>query len=117
MKIHPITFTLALLWFSTALSGPLHAAACDVDNDGDVDRFDLGMIVGARDTRATGPGDARDANVDGAITMLDARACIRQCSLPDCNLTQPEAPAADKGAGRQDTVNAYPIRHAARQFA
>lgn len=101
-----MTPTLALLWFSTAFPSLLHAAACDVDNDGDVDRLDLGMIIGARDTRSAGAGDARDADVDGAITILDARACIRQCSLADCKVISPAPAAAVDDAGRQNTTSA-----------
>ena len=94
---------LALLWFAAGFSGSIQAA-CDIDNDGDVDRLDLEIIVGARGTRSTGPGDSRDADADGAITMLGARACVRQCSRPHCKKVVPLVPAADNDSGRPSSA-------------
>ncbi len=68
---------LALLSSTSAL-----AAVCDVDNDSDVDRTDVVQVAKARNTPAAGPDDPRDANGDGIITILDARACVLQCTLP-----------------------------------
>jgi hypothetical protein len=58
--------------------------ACDVDGDGNVDRDDVGLITAARNGPASGPGDPRDADGDGVITVLDARLCILECALPRC---------------------------------
>ena len=58
--------------------------ACDVDLDADVDRNDLTLILGARNTPATGPQDPRDADGDGRITVLDARRCTLLCTRPRC---------------------------------
>lgn len=73
-------------WLSLGLPGLAHAAVCDVDRDGDIDRADIKQIVIARDTRTGRSDDPRDADGDGNITMLDARACIRQCNLPNCKI-------------------------------
>ncbi|MGH9462106.1 MAG: hypothetical protein ACRD1X_12865, partial [Vicinamibacteria bacterium] len=57
--------------------------ACDIDADGDIDINDITSIVAARGQPA-GPGDPRDADGDGTITVLDARSCVLQCSHPRC---------------------------------
>ena len=57
---------------------------CDVDGDGDIDKSDLSLISRARNQQATGPDDPRDANGDGVITPADVKACIPQCTRPNC---------------------------------
>ena len=64
---------------------PAWSAVCDVDADGDVDQIDIRLIIMARNQTAD-PGDPRDADGDGVITVLDARTCVRQCSLPHCEI-------------------------------
>ena len=64
-------------------ASPTLAALCDVDNDNDVDNVDIEQIIASRNEQA-GPGDPRDADADGTITLADARICITQCSLPEC---------------------------------
>ena len=61
-----------------------HAAICDANDDGFVDIEDINAIVAARNTPASGPDDPRDADGDGTITLLDARQCVPQCTLPRC---------------------------------
>jgi hypothetical protein len=56
----------------------------DLDNDGDVDRDDLNILLAARNTAATGPSDARDVDHDGRITVLDARKLMLLCTRPSC---------------------------------
>jgi len=56
---------------------------CDIDGDGEVKRNDIEAILAARGTRAT-PGDSRDANGDGMITVNDARICVLACTKPNC---------------------------------
>ena len=63
--------------------GQFEGPPCDVDNDRDVDRNDINLIFAARGTLAV-PGDARDYDKDGRITVNDARACTLQCSKPKC---------------------------------
>ena len=94
------TLAIFLACLSTGFPSLAIAAACDVDADGDVDRQDLRLIVSARDKPASGPGDPRDADADGIITLPDARICVRQCNLPDCKVVDP-APAQPAEDARQ----------------
>lgn len=48
----------------------------DIDNDGDIDRADLALVLAARNRPAAGPNDPRDLDGDGRITVLDARILI-----------------------------------------
>ena len=76
---------------------PAWSAVCDVDADGDVDRLDISLIFAARNQPA-GPGDPRDFDGDGVITVLDARGCVLQCTLPRCEIvtaTENTRPVAD----------------------
>lgn len=59
------------------------AQSCDVDLDGDVDKRDTDAILRARGQVAV-PGDPRDADRDGLITVRDAKLCIQRCTLPNC---------------------------------
>lgn len=59
------------------------SVTCDVDGDSDVDRNDVTAIFAARNTPAA-PGDPRDADGDGLITVNDGRFCVLQCTLPRC---------------------------------
>jgi hypothetical protein len=56
---------------------------CDINLDGAVNRDDIQLIVDARNTLAF-PGDLRDADGDGLITLNDARVCTLQCDKPNC---------------------------------
>ena len=56
---------------------------CDIDEDGDVDRVDIGLIARARNTPAD-PGDPRDPDGNGIIDVNDARQCAVMCTLPRC---------------------------------
>lgn len=56
---------------------------CDVDEDGDIDKNDISAILAARGT-LVGPGDPRDTDGDGIITVRDAKICIPLCTNPRC---------------------------------
>ncbi len=56
---------------------------CDVNNDQAIDRTDIDVIFRDRGMVARA-SDARDFDVDGLVTALDAAACADRCSLPDC---------------------------------
>jgi len=56
----------------------------DLDGSGDVDRYDLDIILAARNTVASGLGDLRDLNRDGKINAVDARILITLCDRPQC---------------------------------
>lgn len=55
----------------------------DLDNDGDVDKNDVQLVVNARGLTPT-VFDQRDVNGDGAINALDTRALTLQCTRPSC---------------------------------
>ena len=56
----------------------------DLDSDGDVDRADMSIILGARNTPASGPDDPKDLDGDGTITALDARKLRLLCTRQRC---------------------------------
>lgn len=56
------------------------APVCDADGDFDIDQADVSAILAARGQTPV-PGDRRDADGDGRITVLDARRCAVQCEL------------------------------------
>jgi hypothetical protein len=56
---------------------------CDADGDSDVDNIDLGLIRAAIGQIAL-PGDLRDVNGDGRITINDVRACTARCTRAMC---------------------------------
>jgi Dockerin type I domain len=58
-------------------------AACDVNTDGKIDITDIQAITQARNMPAT-PGDPRDVDGDGKITVLDARQCTLKCTNARC---------------------------------
>jgi len=57
---------------------------CDVDDDGDVDKDDLGLIFGKRNQSACGAEDPWDPDGDGVITVLDGSLCRTMCTRPNC---------------------------------
>ncbi len=56
----------------------------DVDGDGDVDLNDMNLVLAARNQPASGPGDPKDLDGDGTITVLDARKLTLLCTRPRC---------------------------------
>lgn len=58
-------------------------AGCDVDGNGATDSVDV-ALVRAGIGQAALPGDVRDQNSDGLITVNDTRLCALKCSLPRC---------------------------------
>lgn len=72
---------------------------CDANGDGAVDRHDLDLIFAARGTPATGPGDPRDADGDGEITILDSRQCALRCDREECEPAPAPAPPPSCGLG------------------
>lgn len=75
---------------------------CDADGNRDVDINDIRAITLANGTLVN-PGDIRDIDVDGKITLLDARQCVARCSLPGCG--EPCSRDADE-ASRVQTARA-----------
>jgi hypothetical protein len=58
-------------------------AGCDVNGNGATDSVDV-TLVRAGIGQTPLPGDVRDQNGDGKITVNDARLCALKCSLPRC---------------------------------
>jgi len=56
----------------------------DINGDCTVNVDDLNLVLAARNTPASGPGDPRDLDGDGTITALDARILTTLCSKPRC---------------------------------
>jgi hypothetical protein len=74
VPVSPILFDLSI-----AAPNPV----CYVDGDTDVDRLDINAIFAARNTAAQ-PGDPRDFDQNGFITVNDGRACTLRCTRPNC---------------------------------
>lgn len=70
-------------WMQQPLRKP-----CDIDFDDDVDQEDINAITSARGQTAL-PGDWRDYDKDGLITVNDARACTQLCTSGNCAITNP----------------------------
>jgi polygalacturonase len=57
--------------------------ACDTDGNGKIDRNDISAIMAARGFSVF-PGDPRDVDHDGVVTILDGRACAVRCTNVQC---------------------------------
>lgn len=112
MDLRRTPLIVTLLWFSAGFSGLAQAVVCDADKDGDVDRHDLSLIIGARQTPANGRDDPRDVDGDGKITVHDARSCVRQCSLPRC--VAGPASSSTGNAGKVTVPKPVPVQKAAK---
>lgn len=64
------------------------SAVCDANNDLLINNVDLNLITAARGSAAA-PGDVRDADGDGKITVLDARKCALKCTNGNCSTPAP----------------------------
>ncbi len=86
MRHLQILIALAMLTLSSysysQCGGPV-PLLCDADGNRDVNMNDITAINLAKGTPVA-PGDIRDIDGDGTITVLDARQCVAYCSLPEC---------------------------------
>ena len=62
--------------------------SCDANGDGFVDRMDIQMISGARNTPVPPGNPAWDIDGNGVINVLDARQCVAQCDQARCAVVQ-----------------------------
>jgi hypothetical protein len=69
--------------FSNQVQQPWSTAICDVNADGAINSDDIALILLARGQSAQ-PGDARDVDRDGIITVTDARLCALKCTKMNC---------------------------------
>ncbi len=106
-SLEPNQNTLRWLTEPLILAETQAALSCDIDTDGDVDRDDINAIFSARGTAAS-PGDPRDINGDGVITINDGRLCVLQCTLPRCAIVTGanSPPVADAGPDQNVDVGA-----------
>jgi hypothetical protein len=95
------------------LSGPVSAATCDLDDDGFVDIRDIRTLTARRNEPAS-TGDPADADGDGVITVLDARRCVLQCTLPRCAVPAPNEPPVITSAPPLDATVGVPYGYAAQ---
>ena len=79
----------------------------DLDNDGDVDRDDLNILLVARG-QAVGPGDPRDLDGDGQVTTLDGRKLVLLCTRPLCQTETELPPTPTPTATATATATATP---------
>ena len=82
-----ILITALLLTFGhhtyAQCAGPI-PRSCDANGDNEVNALDIDAINAAKGSPSTGPGDVRDIDLDGIITILDARACVAICDQEEC---------------------------------
>jgi hypothetical protein len=62
----------------------VQAVKCDLDSDFDIDRDDISMILGLRGTYSPPSDPNADFDDNGIINVIDARSCVRRCTLPRC---------------------------------
>ena len=78
-------FITGLYLLSLVSGNALAQISCDLDNDGDIDRIDIDLMI--------------DGNIaNGASDVLAVRRCVVQCSLPDCEANTP--PVANAGSNQ-----------------
>jgi acid phosphatase type 7 len=80
--------TLVLITSSTLsyaqCNGPT-PMLCDADGNSEINAADITLISEAKgDPASPHPGDVKDADMDGTITVLDARKCATMCSSAEC---------------------------------
>lgn len=74
---------LSLSGFVQAFCGVPTPLLCDADDNHVVDIADINAIAQANGSAAN-PGDVRDIDLDGTITVLDARQCVAHCEVAGC---------------------------------
>jgi hypothetical protein len=57
----------------------------DFTDDDFIDQTDVDVVIVARGTPPTGPGDPRDMNNDGQINAMDEQEVRNLCSRPQCS--------------------------------
>lgn len=72
---------LATPWYVNILNATV-IPKCDLTGDFKIDRTDINIIMTGRGLNK--PGDVRDIDGDGWITVNDARSCVLQCTNPNC---------------------------------
>jgi hypothetical protein len=81
--VDPVSQTISVEVGQLGVYAAFTTLTCDVDQNGKVDLNDIALILQARGQSAS-PGDLRDANGDGFITVNDARLCVSVCKNANC---------------------------------
>ena len=92
-------FTRGLVALVLTLTGAgAWAFKCDVDNNGRIDRLDIGLIQQAivQKLPVTDAEDPRDPDVNFTINAVDSRTCVLRCRYASCATNG--APLANAGA-------------------
>lgn len=92
-------FTRGLVALVLTLTGAgAWAFKCDVDNNGRIDRLDIGLIQQAivQKLPVTDAEDPRDPDVNFTINAVDSRTCVLRCRYASCATNG--APVANAGA-------------------
>ncbi len=79
----------------------------DLNGDGAIDQRDIGVLMQSLN-QTVPPGDPRDLDQDGKITVVDARQLATQCNQPGCaivNVPQRIAPPQMLTASTQADAN------------
>lgn len=91
--------------FGLMLSGAgAWALKCDVDNNGRIDRLDIGLIQQAivQKSPVSGPDDPRDLDNNNVINATDSRTCTLRCKYASCAVNG--APVANAGTSATTRV-------------
>ena len=66
---------------------PQTGGMCDVDTDGDVDRYDIWRLFWSIGTADLEPGDPRDPDGSGYVEIRDVFICLGECDRAYCRPT------------------------------
>jgi large repetitive protein len=78
----PAVLALVLTVFGTGA----WALKCDVDNNGRIDKVDIGLILQDITLKkpVSGPDDPRDADSNNTLNAIDTRLCTLRCTYSTC---------------------------------
>jgi len=80
----PLDYGIGIGVPKTSFEYAFGRVVCDVDGNGVIDSIDISAIFAARGSPPAFPGDPRDVDGDGLITVNDARICVNRCTNPRC---------------------------------
>jgi hypothetical protein len=62
---------------------------CDANEDGEINRIDVGIIARHRNVSVPPGNPLFDINGDSFINVIDARLCVLQCTNAHCGISPP----------------------------
>jgi PKD domain len=96
IKILVTLVTIAVSGYSYSQCSAPTPMLCDIVVDRQVNELDIEELIRLKGTQVE-PGDLRDIDRDGEITVLDARKCAVICKNTICAITLNQPPLADAG--------------------